>query len=172
MRAPSPPSGPSPASSNRGPNRLLVFVIALVAVVAVAAVLTVVVVSFEISANFGCGSGRVYQGHQVCIQDVLTAASAFSTEVPTMAASCPSVVALNASFHCWFNLTSTASTPQNLTSISAGDSSDPFALLSVSNPLPLTLAPGQVAVEELTIRAPAAAGAYNLLLVAQVVASG
>jgi hypothetical protein len=144
----------------------------LVVVVAVTAVLTVVVVSFEISTNFGCGSGRVYQGHQVCIQDVLTAVSAFGTEPPTMAATCPSVVSLNASFHCWFNLTSTASAPQNLTNISAGDTGDPFALLALSNPLPLTLGPRQVAVEELTIRAPATAGAFNLLLFAQVVGPG
>jgi len=144
-------------------------VIVLVVVVAVTAVLTALVVSLEISANFGCGSGKVYSGHQVCIQEVLTAVSAFGTSPPTMAASCPSVVPLNASFHCWFNLTSTASSPQNLTNVSAGDAGNPFVLVGISNPVPLTLAPGQVAVEELSIRSPNAAGAYNLLLFAQVV---
>ncbi|HYA70061.1 MAG TPA: hypothetical protein VEH28_01660 [Thermoplasmata archaeon] len=166
----SPPSAPVPASGPpaQGARAVRNLVIVMVIVVAVAVSLTAIVISLEISADFGCGGGKVYQGHQVCIQDVLPAVVAYGGSLPSAEATCPSVVALNASFHCWLNLTSTASEPQNLTNLTAGGSGNPFTLLSVSNPLPLTMGPGQVAVEELTIRAPSAAGAYNLLLTAQV----
>ena len=145
--------------------------IVVVVVAALSALLTAWAVSLEISASFGCGVGKSYAGHQVCIQEVLTAVSAIGTAPPTLAATCPLVVPLNSSFDCWFNVTSSASAPQNLTNISAGDAGNPFTLLGLSNPLPLTLAPGQVAVEELTIRAPNASGAYNLLVIAEVVSA-
>jgi len=145
-------------------------VIVLLVAVAITALLTFWAVSNEISAAYGCGDGKDFVGHNVCIQDVLPSIATFGTSPPTFTTTCPSVVALNSTFHCWFNLTSTASQPENLTNISAGDPGNPFVLVSLSNPLPLTLAPGQVAIEELTIRSPNSAGAYNLLLSAEVTA--
>jgi len=168
LGVPAPPSTIPSASTHLGAKRLRNWVIAVVLAVAITTVVTALVVSFELSAAFGCGDGENYVGHGICIQDVLESVSAFDTSLPIMSATCPAVVAVNASFHCWVNVTSTASQPQNLSNISAGDAGNPFVLLSLSNPLPLTLAPGQVAVEELTIRSPNVAGAYNLLLSAQV----
>lgn len=171
LSASSSSAGPTSIALRRGGRRPGTWALLIVGVVAVAAALTALVIGNEVSSTFGCGDGKEYGGDQVCIQDVLTAVSAFNTRPPTLAATCPTVVPVNSSFHCWFNLTSTALATQEVTNLSAGDAGNPFSLLGVSNPLPLTVAPGQVAVEELTIRAPSSSGAYNLLLLAQVVAS-
>jgi len=163
--------GPAPFPQGRTPDRTVLTIIALVLAVAVVVATVVLLAALPWGASTGCGSGLAYRGPGVCLQLVGTAVSAFGAPPPSASASCPSLLAVNTSFVCWLNLTSTSGTPQNLTNVSIGGSGSPFTLVSVSNPLPLVLGPGQVVVERLTIDSPTAPGSYNLLLSASLVAA-
>jgi len=143
----------------------------------VAAVLVTAGITYDITASMnandhGCGFNMVYSGTQVCIQWVEISAGAGGTTVPSVTYGCPTLVTPGAPFVCWVNVTNPNDQgAQNLTNVSVGNIPETFALLSLSNPLPLTLGPGQVGVEKLTLRAPDRSGVFNLLFDVEVTAA-
>jgi hypothetical protein len=168
--APPPGSGTSKGRGARG--RTWLWPTILVVAILVTAGVTYEVIRTLNASEHGCGFNKVNSGNQVCIQWVELSIGTAGTSPPSGSSSCPNLVAPTAEFVCWVNVTnSLGSSAQNVTNISVGNLPTPFSLVSLSDPLPLTVDPGQVAVEQLSLRAPAQPGAYNLLLQVEVTAT-
>jgi len=163
-------SAPSNGHGKRG--RKWLWPTFLVAAVVITAGITYDITASMNAADHGCGFNMVYSGSQVCIQWVEISAGAGGAAVPSVTYGCPTLVTPGAPFDCWVNVTNpNVQGAQNLTNVSVGNIPETFALLSLSNPLPLTLGPGQVGVEKLTLRAPDRSGVFNLLFDVEVTAA-
>ena len=137
----------------------------LLVLIVVTAAVTYSVTIYLQDMNQGCGSGKKYTGYLICIELVEPHISTWGGTAPIYSVHCPNIVNPGQDFACWLNFTSTSSYPQNLTNVTVGGFGSPFVLDNLSNPLEVTLNPGQSISEELTILAPWGQGTTAVLTI-------